>query len=114
MSLGRADLVSTPLLETSTQGTERNGQRARSRACFTCVNPEHHLVAARREEMRRRDRRWLLSQNVIAEHDYHAIHLRESEPLRIEGREAFCPLGASGEDHEWAETIVEESRLRTC
>ena len=86
-------------------------QRRAQVGSFTCVNPDHHLAAARRDELRWRDRRLPVWGASIPQHDYCTVPAPEGEPQLFCGRPAFCPLGTIAEDHEWIEAIAPRARL---
>jgi hypothetical protein len=73
---------------------------------FVCTNPEHRIVAARREQVRLRDRRWLAPPGRIPQRDYCASEGPADQPLRFRGRAAYCALGDLVDDHEWIEATV--------
>jgi hypothetical protein len=75
---------------------------------FICVNPDHHLLAQRRERMRLRDHRFIAPPGGIPSHDYCGAQ-EQRGPVSFAGRPAFCPLGAGDEDHEWQETAWSNS-----
>lgn len=89
------------------QTTEQRRVQVRS---FACVNPDHHLAAARRDDMRLRDRRLPIWGASIPQHDYCTTPAPEGEPRLFHGRPAFCPLGKLAEDHEWIETNAPRAR----
>lgn len=74
---------------------------------FSCANPDHHLMAARRDAMRLRDRRWLVTGPAVAQHDHCTPRSSDGVPLLFRGRPAFCPLGGRAEDHTWIEVACE-------
>jgi hypothetical protein len=75
-------------------------------AGYACVNPEHRLLAARKEELRVRDRRWRAPAGRIPQHDYCATTEKPQEPPLFRGRAASCPLGAQADDHAWLEAVA--------
>ncbi|HAF10543.1 MAG TPA: hypothetical protein DCK98_10750 [Chloroflexi bacterium] len=74
---------------------------------FSCANPDHHLVAARRDAMRLRDRRWLVTGPSVEQHDHCTLRPSDGVPQLFRGRPAFCPLGGRAEDHIWIDVARE-------
>ena len=70
---------------------------------FVCANPDHYLLAARREQVRLHDRRFGAPDGRIPQHDYCGAQ-EEREAIWFKGRPAFCPLGVGADDHEWQES----------
>ena len=75
------------------------GEAPHERTRAVCVNPEHRILALRREQMRVRDHRFVAPAGRIRAHDYCAA------PARAGIEEGFCPLGAEADDHDWREVI---------
>lgn len=89
-----------------TPSPEMIDEQAELELSFVCTNPEHRMVAARREQVRLRDRRWLAPPGRIPQRDYCASEGSADEPLRFRGRAAYCALGDLVDDHEWIEATV--------
>jgi hypothetical protein len=78
---------------------------------FVCANPDHHLLAARREGTRLHDHRFRTPEGRIPAHDYCGVDER-SETIWFRGRPALCPLGTAVDDHEWRESEATPSSRR--
>jgi hypothetical protein len=57
---------------------------------FVCTNPDHHLLASRRERIRLRDRRFSAPAGMIPAHDYCGAE-ETREAMYFAGRPGFLP-----------------------